>query len=215
MRTNPFPGVFIAVEGIDGSGKSDQVGKTVAWISGRYPKRNILKTHEPQDTGFGARIHNMLAGKELAPQDPLAFQELYVRDRRDHCESVIIPHLKKKNSVVVCDRYFLSTFAYGMAAGASFEDITRLHEEILGDLFFAPNATLLIVADADVALARVRGRVKEDDMEYFEKKEGFMARTARCYEEITGRFPNVYSIPGNGTREEAAAAGQAVLSKLF
>ncbi|HLA25648.1 MAG TPA: dTMP kinase, partial [Patescibacteria group bacterium] len=143
MTINPHPGLFIAFEGIDGSGKSvqaDFIAKSLADVY-KIGSGHILKIHEPTTGHFGRAIKRMLTHKDKIPDNPLWFQELFVQDRKDNLARNVIPYLREKGNIVLSDRYVLSTFAYGMAQGLKYEDVERLHKEILGDDFIYPDIT--------------------------------------------------------------------------
>lgn len=114
MQTNLYPGKFIVVEGIDGSGKSTQVNFIADWIKNQWPElgRNLLITHEPHLSAQGKRLRDILKGRQTAPDSQLEMQKLYIEDRKEHIGNTILPRIKNGASVI-CDRYFLSTFTYG------------------------------------------------------------------------------------------------------
>ena len=199
MIINHHPGLFIAFEGIDGSGKSVQVDFIAKSLADVYKIRSghILKIHEPTTGHFGRAIKRMLTHKDKIPDNPLWFQELFVQDRKDNLSYNIIPHLRINGNVVLSDRYILSTFAYGMAQGLKYEDIERLHKEILGDDFIYPDITFVIDTDPDVALMRLQKRESARPLEYFEVKREIMAETAKNYRWLADRFPNTHLISGD------------------
>lgn len=198
MQTNPYAGLFIALEGIDGSGKSAQADLIAQCLTDVYGVRegNILKVHEPSQSRFGADIKNILLHKKKAPETPLKFQELFVQDRREHNQNIVIPHLKK-GDFVICDRYLLSTFAYGMAQGATFAELMKLNEDILGDQFIYPDIVFIIDTDPNVALMRLQKREGAGPLEYFEKKSNLMIEAAGNYRLLAEKFPNTHLVSGD------------------
>lgn len=206
MLQNPYPGKFIVIEGIDGSGKSTQIEFITRWLKEKNSpfSENILITHEPFTSEFGLQARAILKGELPPPENPLAFQELYVKDRKKHLEDVIIPHLRQRNALVLCDRYFLSTFAYGMAQGISFDTFMELHQRILGDEFIVPDATFIIATDVETAMLRLVYR--KEPLEYFERKKNVMLATAQHYIALAEKFPNTHLIPGNRPIAEISEA---------
>src|SRR3989344_3461755 len=144
-------GVFIAFEGIDGCGKSTTARTTAERI--RASGRSCLLTEEPTDGPIGRSIRLILT-KQAPMMDPFALQRLFVRDRREHIERIILPALQE-GTVVVSDRYWLSTVAYGML-NDPLEKLIALHEEVLGNAFLRPDKTFLLDLDPAVALERMR-----------------------------------------------------------
>ena len=142
--------MFIVLEGIDGCGKTT-VAKLLA------EKCNALVTKEP--TAGSKKIHQILRHHVTAPS-PLEMQELYIADRLEHIKRVIEPALAKGKNVI-CQRYALSTYAYGTAFGVSQKDLK--HD------FLEPDATFLLDLSAKDAIKRIEKRKKTK--EYFEKEK--------------------------------------------
>lgn len=212
MRANPYPGAFIVIEGIDGSGKSLQVDFIAQWLAQAQKKksRGVFKTHQPSTSAFGLRIRDILEGKQSAPEDPLAFQELYMKDRKEHMRDFVVPHLQR-GEIVISDRSFLSTFAYGMAQGVSFEMLNEAHERIVGDDWIIPDITFFIDIDPAVALERLKARAGSKSLEYFEKKEHFLERVAAMYRVLSEKFP-VRAVSGDRPIAEVSEAMHRILA---
>src|SRR3989344_5370019 len=147
----PPQGLFIAFEGIDGCGKSTAARAIAERI--RASGRAVLLTKEPTDGPVGRDIRAILTGK-TPMAEPFALQRLFVLDRKDHIERTILPTLQK-GTVVVTDRYWLSTVAYGMLDEPR-EKLITLHEEILGKDFLRPDRTFLLDLEPATALARMQ-----------------------------------------------------------
>ncbi len=148
MKSN---GRFIVLEGIDGCGKT-----TIAKLLAKELS-NTLITKEP--TASSKKIHAVLQHRAQAPK-PLDFQKLYIADRLIHIKKVIVPALKK-GETVICQRYAMSTYAYGMAFGLKEKDVT--HE------FLIPDVTFILDLPTSVAMERIKKR--KEEKEYFEKRE--------------------------------------------
>ena len=111
-------GLLIVFEGIDGTGKSTQLQLLADYlIRHKYP---VVTTKEPTEGIYGKQIRELYINrKEVTREEEL---ELFIRDRQDHVEKLIKPNLKK-NKIILCDRYFLSTIAYQGAVGFAVEEI--------------------------------------------------------------------------------------------
>ena len=115
-------GTFIVFEGIDGTGKSTQI-KLLANTLVKLGHKVVL-TREPTEGVYGQKIRALYQNRSaVSASEEL---ELFIKDRREHIESVIKPALEAGN-VVLCDRYFLSTAAYQGGAGCDPETIFARH----------------------------------------------------------------------------------------
>jgi len=101
-------GLFLSFEGIDGSGKSTQA----KLLFEKLTQNNIpsLYTKEPTDLPIGQMIRNLFSKKE-SQIEKHAQIFLFMADRVQHCQEILLPALKAKK-IVICDRYFDSTLAY-------------------------------------------------------------------------------------------------------
>lgn len=160
MISNKYPGKFIVFEGLDGSGQSTQVGLLAKFLENRGYK--VLATKEPTiDSEAGRKLRNVLDEREKI--SPREIQELFVEDRKWHLEKVIVPALQQ-GKTVISDRYFFSTFAYGMADGLSEDWLLKVNEN-----FLLPDLVFFLDAKPEICLQRIEDRGKEKTL--FEKKE--------------------------------------------
>jgi len=166
-------GFLLALEGIDGSGKSTAAAGLASAL--RREGHPVVATREPTDGPWGRRIRAMAAsGETVAPELELRW---FLQDRRDHVAHVIRPVLDS-GRVLLTDRYFLSTVAYQGARGLDWR-------ELLADAeaeFPVPDLALLFEIDPAAGLARAgsRGAVHEPA---FEERD-FLERVAAVYAEI-------------------------------
>lgn len=139
-------GIFIVIDGVDGSGKSTQV----KMLRKSYPR--ALITHDPGGTEAGEVIRSFILGKHSL--SPFAVLFLFLASRAALVEQKIIPALSK-GKLVICDRFDSSTFAYQAYAGKR-PGFAKLVEDFRADVFkqYAPDAYIML--DSDPAKARVR-----------------------------------------------------------
>ena len=105
---NKVHGMFIVIEGLDGAGLSTQAGLLNDYFLKK--SKNVLLTKEPTNGLIGGLIKAGL--KNEWKTDNITLQTLYSADRAHHLATEIEPALKK-NIIVICDRYVLSTLAFG------------------------------------------------------------------------------------------------------
>ncbi len=159
-------GLFIVIEGIDGTGKSTQAKRLGEWFESQG--REVVISREPTDGPWGRKLRESASTGRLSPQDELQY---FLNDRRQHVEEKITPALSE-GKVVILDRYYFSTMAYQGARGFDPAEIRRMNEE------FAPIPDLLLILDLDVDTAHQRIGHRGDSTNEFEKKENLQ----RCRE---------------------------------
>jgi len=152
-RLPAYPGIFVAVEGGEGAGKSTQVRLVADWL--RAGGREVVTSREPGGTALGARMRDLL----LDPQGhvgPRAEALLYAADRAEHVTQVILPALRR-GAVVITDRYVDSSLAY-QGAGRALGDaeVARLCAWATDGL--RPDVTVLLDLDPSAGLGRAAAR---------------------------------------------------------
>jgi dTMP kinase len=173
------PGRLIALEGIDGCGKTTQARLLAQWLG-------ALCTFEPGATSLGASLRALVLDPDRAPVDPRAEALLLAADRAQHVAEVVAPTLSAGRWVVT-DRYVASTVAYqGFGRGLDRDGLDRLAEWATGGL--RPDLTVLL--DLPVAVATSRRAGSRDDR--FEAEgEVFLQRVADGFRALAaeGRDP--------------------------
>src|SRR5947209_14264613 len=147
-------GLFITLEGLDGSGKSTQITR----LSGTLAARGVavLATREPGGSAIGARIRSILLDSRTAGLSATAELSLMFADRAQHVDQIIEPALAT-GKIVLCDRYSDSTEAYqGHGRELGSQLVLSLHHQLCRDLW--PDLTLLLDSDLDTSVLRARSR---------------------------------------------------------
>jgi dTMP kinase len=153
-------GILIALEGIDGTGKSTQLKLLARHLRGRGC--TVVETREPTDGPCGRRIRELFINRAgCTPDEEL---DLFIEDRRQHVLEVIGPALAK-GDIVITDRYYLSTAAYQGAAGMDPAEIFTRNE-------FAPepDLVLLLTLDPEIGLKRIR-ELRGESLNDFEQED--------------------------------------------
>jgi len=164
-------GLFVVLEGVDGAGTTTHTRFLVDGLRARGLP--VHTTREPSDGPIGVQIRQVLTGRLVVPgihgSRPPSWTTmalLFAADRLDHLDSLVIPALED-GSVVVSDRYDLSSFAYQSAtssdAPAAIPWIRELNSRAV-----RPDVTVVIDVPAEVAEERRRGRGGVEEM--FEHK---------------------------------------------
>ncbi len=154
----PGAGVFVVLEGGDGSGKTGalaHLAPALADVPG-----GLLLTREPGGTGEGQAIRALLLARGVHHWDPQAELLLVAAARAQHVARVIRPALAA-GRVVVSDRYVGSTLAYqGAGRGLPEAEIRTVHALTTGDLW--PDLTVVLDVDPELALARGLARLRAE-----------------------------------------------------
>src|SRR5580692_120972 len=149
-------GRLIALEGIDGSGKTTQVRLLAArpeWAG------LVTVTSEPGATALGRALRGLLLDRDLPPVAERTEALLVAADRAQHMAEVVAPALGAGRWVVT-DRFSGSTLAYqGYGRGLDLDELRRLVAWATGGI--EPDLTVLV--DVPVAVARARRPAGEDD----------------------------------------------------
>ncbi len=180
-------GLFITFEGPEGSGKSTQARRLVAWL--REQGADVLATREPGGTPIGNRIRQILLSPETVGLTAEAEVLLFSASRAQLVREVIRPHLDH-GGVVVCDRYADSTYAYqGFGRGLDMRALEEITRFATGGL--VPDLTFLLDVPVGEGLARKRNGEGEDDWNRMEQEVlAYHERVRQGYLELAARDPD-------------------------
>ncbi len=175
-------GLFITFEGIDGCGKSTQLNHLATYLESLG--HTVCVTRNPGGSEFGKALRAILLhSKCYVP----SFSEtlLFIADRTEHMETVVLPALKKGH-IVLCDRHLDSTVAYqGYGRGLDIDLIHQLnHQAIQGR---TPDLTFLFDGDPTLLSQRVQNRGEADRLEA--ETLSFFERTRHGFLEIASSNP--------------------------
>lgn len=194
--------MFIAFEGLDGSGSSTQ-SRLLADRLEKNGKPSLLTKEPTSDTPVGKMIREILQHKWSA--SPEGLQLLFCADRAEHLKNKIEPALQS-GRVVISDRYLYSTLAYG---GMSV-DMDWLKD--LNKNFRLPDITFLFQLSPEECIKRIAGR--GSDFELFEKSDK-LEKIWGNYEKIAAEFPNIRLVNANRPIEEISEEIWTVVLEKF
>jgi len=187
-------GVLLALEGVDGCGKSTQAGLLATAL--RERGLEVVLTCEPTDGPLGQQIREYFQGptRHLSAKEEL---NLFMADRREHVEKVINPALAE-GKIVITDRYYYSSVAYQGALGLDPDRILAQNEV----LAVPPDLTVILTLPVAQALARLSGtpqraRQVSEDQTYLE-------RVATLYASLKG--PHLRHLDASASPEEVHVA---------
>ncbi len=167
-------GLFIALEGGEGAGKTTQARMLAIWL--REQGFDVITTREPGATKVGMRLRALLLDTAHAGMSARAEALMYAADRAEHVASVIDPALAR-GAVVITDRYTDSSLAYqGAARGLRSEDVAWLSHWATGGL--TPDLTILLDLAPLAGLGRRASsadRLEAEPTEFHERvRAGFL-----------------------------------------
>ncbi len=182
--------MFIAFEGLDGSGGTTQIGLYEAALAAAG--RTVCRTREPSDGPVGMLIRAQLAGGVVGDA---VFGMLFAADRRDHQDRTVQPALAR-GEVVVTDRYFLSSLAY-QSQSLGLDRVWSFNAE-----FPAADAVVMLDLPPEECLRRVvaRGGVR-DRFETLDQLQRIAAAYEGAIARCTARGDRVVRIDASGTPE--------------
>lgn len=183
MKKNTYSGLFIAFEGLDGSGSRIQA----SLLSGVLKKEGyrVRLTKEPTYGLIGGLIKAQITGEWKADQKCL--QLLFAADRAKHLEDEIIPNLENGN-IVITDRYVFSTVAYGSVGQENAGWLECVNSE-----FILPDIVFLVKVSPKICAMRLRKSKKQIVLFPDEAK---LKKVWKVYEDLAKRYNNIYVIDG-------------------
>ncbi len=195
-------GVFIVLEGIDGSGTTTQLELLRQKLQARAS--TVVTTREPSDGVLGALIRQILACPEehhtLSSWGTMAL--LFAADRLHHVESTIVPVLKS-GAIVLSDRYDASSLGYqSLASGLDGKDALEWVRSLNR---FALRPHLTVVLDVPAEDAARRRRIRGGRPELYEQSE-LQKKLAAFYRDLASILPNdrIECVDGIGSVEEVS-----------
>jgi len=185
-------GKFITIEGLDGCGKSTQLGRLAEVL--RAQGHEVVVTREPGGTPAGEKIRGVILDSRTAGLSPRAELALMFAARAQHIDEVIRPALEA-GRFVLCDRFTDSSEAYqGGGRKLGSEVVLALHRELCRGL--QPDLTILMDSEVEASVARARrrnlareGSSEQDENRFEQESRAFFQRVHDAYLAIARREP--------------------------
>lgn len=159
-------GIFITIEGIDGSGKTTLAKNLYRYLVTRYP---AILTKEPSETVVGKKIRLFL--QEETKISTKAEYLLFAADRAQHFDEIVIPNLNAKK-IIISDRSGYSSLAYqGYGRGLDMNMIKQINAWTMNNI--EPDYIFYLKVDPTIGLERVSRRMEEiskfENLEFLKK----------------------------------------------
>ena len=197
--TGERKGRLIVFEGIDGTGKSTHIGQLRKYLEGKGLE--VVQSFEPTRGPWGRMLRDSAVTGRLSVEDEV---ELFLKDRREHVETLIAPALAR-GAWVLLDRNYLSMMAYQGARGVDTSVIRAANEEFAP----VPDAVVWLDIPVSVALERIGSRGERDA---FETEAGLTA-CRNVFASI--HEPWMLRVDADAGKEEVAARVRKALSGNF
>ena len=200
-------GLFLTVEGVEGAGKTTQVGRIARRL--RALGRDVLVVREPGGTPLAEQARKLVLDPALE-LEPAAELFLMLVARADLVHHVIRPALEA-GTAVIADRFDLSTRAYQIG-GRGLPESEVVAANRLATVGLAPDLVVVLDVPPEVGRARHAAAGKpKDRMELAD--EGFHSRVAEAFRTATG--PGILHLPADQPPEDVHVKLWAELSRRF
>ena len=189
-----YKGLFITIEGSDGSGKSTQIELLKNYLEGKG--MNVVTTREPGGTKISEKIREIILDKYNSEMDSMTEALLYAASRAQHVAEKIVPALKA-GSIVICDRFIDSSIAY-QGYGRGLGDCVRIINEFAVNGCI-PDITFLMKMDPKIGKSRIK--VEDQDRLELEKME-FHQRVYDAYVKMEEECDRIVRIDASRSIDE-------------
>ena len=202
-------GLFLTIEGGDGSGKSTQSALLAEWLEAQG--RTVVLTREPGGTDFGLEVRDLVLHWH-GDISPRAEALLYAADRAHHIATKVRPALDR-GEIVLQDRYLDSSVAY-QGAGRVLEPAEIRNLSLWATEGLLPDLTILLDLDESIGRDRLKERTKYDRLEA--EEQAFHARVRAGYLALATAEPDRFLVlDASDDLDSLASAIRERVSKLL
>jgi dTMP kinase len=189
--------IFVAVDGIDGAGKTTQV--ELLRDSLQQVGETVIVSKEPTKGQWGTIIRESASTGRLSPEQEL---QAFINDRTEHVEQLIAPALRR-GEIVILDRYFYSSIAYQGSRGANVDEVKHIMES----RFPTPDAVFILDIDPSLSIHRIAFS-RGEQPNHFEEREN-LKRARSIFKSMSGDV--IHHIDGSVSVE----AVQQAIMRIF
>lgn len=207
-------GIFITIEGPDGSGKTTALQQVVPRLQ-QEMNRKVVATREPGGSPIAEKIRSLILDPSHTDMDSRTEALLYAASRRQHLIEKVLPVLES-GDVIFCDRFVDSSIAYqGYARGIGEEGIREINQFATEGL--EPDVTLYIDVPAEVGIQRIHANLDEREYNRLDQEKlDFHEKVRAGYLQLAKANPErIVVIDGTMSREAVAEACYHIIKNRY
>lgn len=207
-------GIFITIEGPDGSGKTTALQQVVPRLQ-QEMNRKVVATREPGGSPIAEKIRSLILDPSHTDMDSRTEALLYAASRRQHLIEKVLPVLES-GDVIFCDRFVDSSIAYqGYARGIGEEGIREINQFATEGL--DPDVTLYIDVPAEVGIQRIHANLDEREYNRLDQEKlDFHEKVRAGYQQLAKANPErIVVVDGTMSREEVAEACYQIIKNRY
>ena len=207
-------GIFITIEGPDGSGKTTALQQVVPRLQ-QEMNRKVVATREPGGSPIAEKIRSLILDPSHTDMDSRTEALLYAASRRQHLIEKVLPVLES-GDVIFCDRFVDSSIAYqGYARGIGEEGIREINEFATESI--EPNVTLYIDVPAEVGIQRIHANLDEREYNRLDQEKlAFHEKVRAGYQHLAQANPErIVVVDGTMSRESVAEACYHIIKNRY
>ena len=207
-------GIFITIEGPDGSGKTTALQQVVPRLQ-QEMNRKVVATREPGGSPIAEKIRSLILDPSHTGMDSRTEALLYAASRRQHLVEKVLPVLES-GDVIFCDRFVDSSIAYqGYARGIGEEGIREINQFATEGI--EPNVTLYIDVPAEVGIQRIHANLDEREYNRLDQEKlDFHEKVRAGYQHLAQANPErIVVVDGTMSRESVAEACYHIIKNRY
>lgn len=207
-------GIFITIEGPDGSGKTTALQQVVPRLQ-QEMNRKVVATREPGGSPIAEKIRSLILDPSHTDMDSRTEALLYAASRRQHLIEKVLPVLES-GDVIFCDRFVDSSIAYqGYARGIGEEGIREINQFATEGL--EPDVTLYIDVPAKVGIQRIHANLDEREYNRLDQEKlAFHEKVRAGYLQLAKANPErIVVVDGTMSREAVAEACYHIIKNRY